>query len=744
MRHTQRILSAAILLLGMALSANAQKRQFTLEEALGGFGIQMERVASMNWMQDGQHYQSMERSNDGTSNIVAVSVKDNSKEVILDGSLLKDPQTGKSIQVSSYQMSQDNSKTLIYTNTKRVWRQNTRGDYWVLDNKSGKFFQLGKGLPESSLMFAKFSPDGSRVAYVSKNNIYVEDIASMSYKQITLDGNDEIVNGTSDWVYEEEFGLRDCFRWSADGNYIAYWQFDTSGTGWFSILNNVDYLYPEVTKFPYPKAGTTNSAAKLGYIPSAGGQTTWLPIPGDARNNYLPRMEFIPGSNTMFIQQMNREQNTNTIWTYTIGKNDLKTIFTDKDDAWVETNDDIHWLKDNSWFTFLSERDGWRHLYRVKADGSQVEKITEGEFDFISEVGFDVKRGYVYFMATEDNFTQRYLYRAKIWGKGECERLTPMDQEGTHRYNMSPTCDYAVHSWSNVNMMTQTELLEFPKGKVIKVMGTNEAAQKQWDALQMPKKEFVKTQSDGITLDAYMIKPAGFDPSKKYPVILDIYGEPASSTVQDGFSTDGWHQYLAQLGYIVMSIDPRGANTPRGREWRKCIYGEVGTLASRDVAQGITYLAKQYSFIDASRIGVTGWSGGGAQTLNCMFRYPDVFATGIAVAFVADEKLYDTIYQERYMNTPQNNPDGYRKGSPITYAAGLKGNLLLMHGTGDDNVHYQSTERLVNELIKNGKLFYQISYPMRTHGISEGEGTSLHVRKTMADFWLKNLPAGAR
>jgi dipeptidyl-peptidase-4 len=242
-----------------------------------------------------------------------------------------------------------------------------------------------------------------------------------------------------------------------------------------------------------------------------------------------------------------------------------------------------------------------------------------------------------------------------------------------------------------------------------------------------------------------MIKPVDFDSTKKYPVILDIYGEPANSTVQDVWGGGSlWHQYLANQGYIVISIDNRGANCPRGREWRKCIYGEVGTFACEDQARGVQDLARQYSFIDLSRIGVTGWSGGGSQTLNCMFRYPDVFHTGIAVAFVSDQRLYDTIYQERYMDTPQNNSEGYRKGSPITYADGLKGNLLLIHGTGDDNVHYQSCEMLVNELVRHGKVFSQISYPMRSHGISERAGTTFHLRKSMADYWLKNLPAGGR
>ena len=288
-------------------------------------------------------------------------------------------------------------------------------------------------------------------------------------------------------------------------------------------------------------------------------------------------------------------------------------------------------------------------------------------------------------------------------------------------------------------------MVSFPAHKSIRLITDNAKAKEQYKALGLQPKEFVKTRSGELELDAWMLKPVNFDPSKKYPVIIDVYGEPANATVQDVWSGGSlWHQYLANLGYIIVSIENRGANAPRGREWRKCIYGEVGTFASEDRARGIQDLARQYSFIDTARIGITGWSGGGSQTLNSMFRYPDVFHTGIAIAFVADQRLYDTVYQERYMNTPQNNPEGYRKGSPISYAAGLKGNLLLIHGTGDDNVHYQNCEMLVNELVRHGKIFSQISYPMRSHGIYEGKGTSLHLRKTMADYWLKNLPAGGK
>lgn len=285
--------------------------------------------------------------------------------------MLVKPGTQDTLQVRSFSFNTDHSLVLIYTNTRRVWRYDTRGDYWVLNMKSGKLQQLGKTLPESSLMFAKFSPDSRKAAYVSQNNIYVEELSNGHITAVTTDGTDEIINGTFDWVYEEEFNCRDGFRWSPDSKYIAYWQSDSKGTGWFDIINNVDSLYPKINRFPYPKAGTTNSAVKVGYVSVAGGATTWIQIPGDPRNNYIMRMDFIPESNELFIQQMNRQQNTNKVWIATIGNPQPENIFTDTDAAWLETNDNVTWLKNNTWFTWESERNGWRHLYRVSRDGKR-------------------------------------------------------------------------------------------------------------------------------------------------------------------------------------------------------------------------------------------------------------------------------------------------------------------------------------------------------------------------------------
>ncbi|MBR4433538.1 MAG: DPP IV N-terminal domain-containing protein [Bacteroidaceae bacterium] len=655
--------------------------------------------------------------------------------------------------------------TLEFTNRQRVWRYATRGDYWLVSTATGEKRQLGAQLPEASLMFAKISPDGKHVAYVSKNNIYMEacSMTDTSITPLTTDGSETIVNGTFDWVYEEEFDCRDGFRWSSDSRRIAFWQSDTEGTGWFEIINNVDSIYPTVSRFPYPKAGTTNSAVRIGVIDvnkstsqqvnestsqQAGGQEVirWLAIPGDQRENYLPRMEFIPGTNTLMIQQMNRAQNTNRVWTTSADvEAPLTLLCTDEDDAWVETNDNIHWLKDNKYFIFTSERDGWRHLYRVTADGKKWTCITQGDFDVINEVAYDERRGYIYFTASPDHAIDRYLFRTQVMGKGKVENITAQchatPESGQYSYNFSPNYDYAVERFSSATCEPRYTLVKCDKRgrwQTDHVLEENVEAQQAWANLAIGRKEFAKCQGGDRELDAWIIKPYDFDPTRKYPVIDFVYGEPASATVQNDIGSLFWY-YLANQGYIIVSIENRGAAAPRGREWRKCIYGEVGVAASEDQARGVISLCRQFEWMDSTRIGVTGWSGGGSQTLNCMFRYPEVFKTGVAVAFVADQRLYDTIYQERYMNTPQANPDGYFRGSPINYAEGLKGSLLLLHGTGDDNVHYQNCEMLANRLISLGKRFYQVSYPMRTHGISEGRGTSRHLRETLIDFFNKNL-----
>lgn len=546
-------------------------------------------------------------------------------------------------------------------------------------------------------------------------------------------------------MYEEELDCRDGFRWSPDSKTIAYWQSDTEGTGVFYLINNIDSLYSKPIPFPYPKVGTTNSAVKVGVVSAAGGETKWFDIPGDPRNNYLARMDFIPNSNEVMIQQLNRLQNRNTVWIGNVKSMQLNKILTDKDDAFLDIHDNIQWLDKEKYFTWTSEKDGWRHLYKVSRNGKEMDLITKGDFDVVNINCIDEKGGYVYYIASPKNFTQRYLFRSRINGKSVAERISPDDIEGQFSYQMSTDAKWAITTFQNSTTPNKISVVSLPEHKDVTILEDNSKVKAKYDALNFTPKEFFKIDIGDIELDGWMIKPVGFDSSKKYPLIFYIYGEPWNSTVQDRWTNRGiWHQYLAQQGYIVMSVDNRGTNVPRGRTWRKSIYRQVGILAAHDQAKAAREIFKRFTFVDTERVGMWGWSGGGQMTLNCMFRYPEIYKTGIAVSFVSDQRLYDTIYQERYMGLPDDNKEGYCNGSPINHASKLEGNLMIIHGTADDNVHYQNFEMLVDELIKHNKLFSMMSYPMRTHGISERANTTLHLRRTMEDFWKKNLTPGGK
>jgi dipeptidyl-peptidase-4 len=726
--------------------AQPDEGKLTLEKIYKERILRTRGIREIRWLQDGSGYTSLEPNEKaGCSDIVFYAVRSGERMILVSASDLVPDGRESPLDIEDYTWSEQSDKVLIFTDTRRVWRYNTRGDYWVFHPGTGKLHKLGKGLEGSSLMFAKFSPDGTKVAYVSRQNLYVENLSDGRITRLTDDGGGNIINGTFDWVYEEELDCRDGFRWSPDGKYIAYWQSDTEGTGIFYMINNLDSLYPEIISVPYPKAGTTNSSVKVGVVPVAGGNTRWFPIPGDPRNHYLARMDFIPGTNELMIQQLNRRQNTNKVWIGNAETMQVTNILTETDEAWVDMYDHTWWIGGNQYFTWTSERDGWRHLYRVSRDGKEIRILTTGNFDVIDMYGIDEKYGYVYFTASPENFTQRYLYRSALNKPGSPELICPADQKGQHAYELSPDFKYAVHTFHNNSTPPQYSLVTIPAHKTIRKLEMNEKLQQELAGYLFRPKEFFRIPLAEADLDAWMIKPPGFDPTKKYPVIFYVYGEPASSTVQDSWSGgDLWHQYLAQQGYIVMSIDNRGTATPRGREWRKCLYKKIGVITSHDQAEALKRILGMYSFVDPERMGMWGWSGGGSTTLNCLFRYPDLYAAGIAVAFVSDLRLYDTIYQERYSGLPDEDKESYEKGSPVNFASGLKGKLMLVHGTNDDNVHYQNCEILVDELVKQGKVFDLLAYPMRSHGIYERDNTTYHLRLAMDLFWKKNLEPGGK
>jgi len=442
---------------------------------------------------------------------------------------------------------------------------------------------------------------------------------------------------------------------------------------------------------------------------------------------------------------MNREQNYNKVTECNVKTGAVKVVYEDKETAWLDAVNDFQYLKDGETFTWVSQKSGWKAAYRIK--NSKEIQLTPVDYDMVHVVLIDEKGGYLYFMASPDNATQNYLYRTKMNGKGKAERLTPVNQSGTHNYDISPNGKFAKHTYSSAETPPITELISLPKHKVLKTLVSNTDLKQKIAALDKNPIEFFKvTVNDGTSLDGYMIKPTDFDASKKYPVLFYVYGEPAGQTVKDSWGGSGylWHLYLAQQGYVIMSIDNRGTPAPKGREWRKSVYGQIGVLSSQDQAEATQKIIETYPFVDADRIGIWGWSGGGSMTLNMMFRYPEMYKTGMSVAPVPDQLLYDNIYQERYSGVPQLMPQSYKKGSPIHYAKNLEGNLLVVHGTGDDNVHYQGTERLVNELIKHNKIFSMMAYPNRSHGIYEGENTSRHLREVLTNYLMTNLRAGAK
>jgi dipeptidyl-peptidase-4 len=715
---------------------------------------------ALKWDVDGKSYLVLEGSGKGEAqDIVRYDAASGQKTILVAADKLVPSGTSTPLVVEEFEISPDTHKVLLFTNTERVWRSNTRGDYFVFDLVSGKLQKLGGDAPASSLMFAKFSPDSTRVGYVRGNNIYVENLAGGKITQLTTDGTVHLINGTFDWVYEEELFCRDGFRWSPDGKRIAYWQLDSSGVKEFKLINDTAELYPVITTFPYPKAGQTNSAARVGVISSTGGPTTWFDVSGDPRNNYLPRMEWTGNSDEVTIQQLNRLQNTDTLMIGDARTGKVRTVLVEKDDAWLDigffdvdwdkhglARGDVEWIDGGKRFLWASERTGWHHVYSIARDGSDVRDITPGDFDVISFDTTDAARGLIYFDASPENATQRYLFRARLDGTGKAERITPVSQAGTNNYTISPSADLAVHAYSKFGAPPVFEMVRLPQNEVVRTLVDNRALRDRLAKLKQGPKEFFQVDiGDGVKLDGWMIKPPDFDPKKRYPVLFYVYGEPAGQTVLDewgGFNYL-WHLMLAQQGYIVMSVDNRGTPAPRGRAWRKIIYRKIGIISSQDQANAVRAIDK-WPFVDASRIAIWGWSGGGSSTLNAMFRYPDVYSVGMSVAPVPDIRYYDSIYQERYCALPQDHPDEYKQSSPVTFAGQLKGQLLVVHGSGDDNVHYQGTEELVNALVAANKDFRLMVYPNRSHGIYEGAGTRRHLFGLLTRYLEEKLPAGGR
>ena len=696
------------------------------------------------------------------NNIVLVSTRGKDDKIILSSSQINN------LEIESFSFSQSKNKILIFTESVKVWRYNTRGDYWVYDFTKGDIQKLGRDMSSSSLMFAKFSPDENFVAYVSKEksesgirtsstsvNIYLENLQDRSIKKLTSsNGTKKLINGTFDWVYEEEFGCRDGFIFNEDGSRIAFWQIDANQVRDFYMINNTDSIYSYTIPVEYPKVGEDLSPARIGVINLSSEKTTWMNVPGEQNKFYLPRMTWMPGRNDLMIQQLNRKQNHSKIYVANSDSGETELLMEEKDDAWVDLRSSWPYQVQAGWkfindgkeFLYTTEKDGWSHIYRFNIDKKSEYLVTKGSYDVVKPLAYDEKNESVYFIASPENPTERYLYKTSAKGDGKLIKVTPELLEGSHNYQISTKAKYAFHSFSNYFTRPMQAIVSLPNHKFINEnqnMIKKYAPEKKIDH---PLEFFEITTIDDVTMEGWIVKPKNLDRNKKYPVLFYFYSEPAGQTGVNRYGAGNNSLYdgnLGEDGYVYVTFDGRGTPSPKGRAWRKAIYRNIGRINVRDMAMGAKAVFEKYEFIDTSRVAVHGWSGGGTATLNCLFQYPEIFHTGIAVAAVANQLTYDNIYQERYMGDPKESYQDYVDGSPIKYAKNLEGNLLYIHGTGDDNVHYQNAEMLANELIKHKKIFYMLSYPNRSHGIRE-DGAYPHVRLMFTDFLRKNCPPGGR
>mgnify|MGYP002397887643 CR=1 FL=1 len=709
--------------------------------------FRQEWFTPVQWIEDGAAFVRMEKSEMMPEyyELVRYESRNQDKSIFIPASEMIPEGATNPIRIESFSLSNDGSLALLFTNSSRVWRSNTKGDYYLYDFENHKIKRVGATFPSSSLMFAKISSDNSFVAYVHNFNIYTENLNTGEITQLTTDGNGDIINGTFDWVYEEEFGCRDGFRISPQGNKIAFWQLDASKIGTFYMINNTDSIYSKIIPVQYPKVGQDPSSAKVGWVDLTTNALSWIEVPGDKVQNYIPSIQWVDEDN-LLIQQINRKQNHLKIYLVTPSTGSIEMVYEEKEDTWVDLSypdvtgnqwgeNALPFTEDGESFLRMTENDGWRHIYKVNIKTKEKTLLTPGDYDVASM--YSASNKYIYFNASPYNSTQRYLYRADLKGKGDTVRITPPEYQGINTYNFSPNADFAFHTHTSALQARTVRLINVKKHEILKEMLDNKAFTGKLKTLALPKVKFFNVEvEEGVFVDGRMVLPPDFDEKKKYPVLFHVYGEPWGAVATDAF-IGMWNIMMAQKGFLVIDMDNRGTPCLKGSDWRKSIYRKIGVINADDQAKAAEKVL-QWDYTDPERVAVWGWSGGGSMTLNLMFRFPEIYQTGIAIAAVSNQLIYDNIYQERYMGLPSENPEDFEVGSPITYAKNLKGNLLLIHGTADDNVHYQSAEMLINELVKHNRQFDLMIYPNRSHGIYEGYNTRKHLYTLITDYLLEH------
>lgn len=689
------------------------------------------KVFRATWLPDGSGYLVLENTSENNEkSLVRYDVVSGNRTVLISSKQLTGEDNNNSYDIDSYTISKDGSKILIVAEC--LDNPDCEQAYWMLDPQSRSLQKVKAGNNN------RISPDSQKILFSDGGNLHVYDI--QTGKTIVLTNNEmdgPISNNRA--------------MWSPDSKSVVFVQSDVSDVRLRASLIPGDPSYPEVKETRFARVDGNIAVLMVGVVNADGKETRWLSIPIPKEGHYLGPMSWMGNSNQIMIEKRSRFRDQREFLIANIESGEISMVYEESDPAWVvasyRINAGVEWVSDYSEFIILSEKDSWRHAYLHSRDGKKEKLLTPGAFDIIGRVGVDEDEGFFYYDSSPENGTQKYLYRVRLNGKPKPERVTPDNQPGTHDYTLSPDAKWAFHTYSSHDTPPITELISLPDHKVIRVLEDNKALREKVKALNLQPKEFIQIDiGNDIVMDAWMIKPGDFNSAKKYPVFVYVYGEPHAQTVRDawGHAMTEYHRVVADLGYIVVSVDNRGTPCPKGAAWRRAIAGSLGPLSTEEQAAALKELARTRFFMDLSRVGIWGWSGGGSNTLNAMFRKPDVYNIGIAVAPKPQPHLYNAWFQEIYMKTPTVNPEGYKKSAPINYVKGLQGDLLIVHGSGETNTHVQNTEGLVDKLIELGKQFDYMNYPNRDHGIRKGKGTSLHLRVHMIWYLLNHLPPGPK